>query len=84
MALLAAFVMSLVLFGALGALGVDFLSAPSDVVAWALAGTFLFGSSAHFTKAREDLVAMVPETLPSPRLLLSVTGVLEILGAVGL
>ena len=84
MALLVAFLASLVLFGGLGALGVDALSAPSDVVAWALAGMFLFGASAHFTSAKEDLVAMVPRALPNPQLLVSVTGVLEVLGAVGL
>ncbi len=75
---------SLALFGALGALGVDALSTPRDVVAWALAAMFLFTASSHFTRTREDIFAMVPRAFPKPGLLVSVTGVLEALGAVGL
>ncbi|WP_420799418.1 hypothetical protein [Ktedonospora formicarum] len=33
---------------------------------------------------KEDLVKMVPAGLPAPRLLVPLTGVLEILGALGL
>ena len=65
-------------------MGVDALSTPKDVVAWSLAAMFLFAASAHFTRTREDLVAMVPRAFPNPGLLVSVTGVLEALGAVGL
>lgn len=74
----------LVLFRGLGALGVDALSAWPGVVAWALAAMFLFTASAHFTKTRDDFVAMVPTVLPKPGLLVSLTGLLEALGAVGL
>jgi uncharacterized membrane protein len=45
---------------------------------------FLFTASAHFMSTRRDLVAMVPAAFPRPELLVSVTGVLEILGAIGL
>lgn len=75
---------SLVLFGGLGALGVDALSTCPEVVAWALAAMFLFTASAHFTKTRDDFVAMVPTAFPKPDLLVSLTGILEALGAVGL
>jgi uncharacterized membrane protein len=40
---------------------------------------------AHFAPAmRADLVAIVPPRLPAPGLLVTSTGVLELLGAVGL
>lgn len=84
MAVLVVLVASLVLFGALGTLGVGALSGGRDVVAWALAVMFFFTASAHFTRTREDLVAMVPRAFPRPGLLVSVTGVLEGLGAAGL
>lgn len=84
MAVLVVLLASLALFGGLGALGVDALSTPRDVVAWALAAMFLFTASAHFTRTREDLVAMVPRVFPNPELLVSLTGILEVLGAVGL
>jgi uncharacterized membrane protein len=45
---------------------------------------FLFTASAHWGKRRGDLVAMVPNAFPRPDLIVSATGVLEILGAVGL
>ena len=76
---------SLVLFGGLGALGVGALSTWHDVVAWALAAMFLFTASSHFVaRTREDLIAMVPGVFPRPALLVSLTGFLEGLGAVGL
>ena len=85
MAVLVVLLASLALFGGLGVLGVDALSIPRDVVAWALAAMFLFTASAHFVAGtREDLVAMVPRAFPNPELLVSLTGVLEVLGAVGL
>jgi uncharacterized membrane protein len=49
-----------------------------------LATMFLVTGVTHFVVLRTDLVAMVPPALPSPELLVSVTGVLEVLGAVGL
>jgi len=45
---------------------------------------FLFTASAHWGKRRRDLVAMVPRIFPRPDLMVSVTGVLEILGRLGL
>ncbi|WP_117210816.1 DoxX family protein [Allorhizocola rhizosphaerae] len=50
-----------------------------------LALMFLVTASAHFVpKMRADLIAMVPPSLPRPDLLVTITGVLEIAGAVGL
>lgn len=51
----------------------------------ALAVMFVFTAVSHFhPRTRPDLVRMVPTSLPAPGLLVSATGVLELLGAVGL
>jgi uncharacterized membrane protein len=51
----------------------------------ALAAMFAFTAVSHFhPRTRPDLVRMVPTRLPAPALLVSTTGVLELLGAVGL
>jgi uncharacterized membrane protein/quinol monooxygenase YgiN len=49
-----------------------------------LAVMFVFTGASHFLWLRSDLIAMVPPVLPAPGLLVTVTGVLEIAGAVGL
>ena len=78
MVVLVVLLVSLVLFGGLGALGVGALSTWHEVVAWALATMFLFTASSHFVaRTREDLIAMVPGVFPKPALLVSLTGVLE-------
>jgi len=74
---------SLLLFGGLGAFGVEPFTTWQVSAAWALAVMFLFTASAHFTKTRQDLIAMVPKAFPNPGLLVYFTGVLEVLGAIG-
>lgn len=69
---------------ALGALGVAAFPTWLDSARVALALTFLFTASAHFTRMKEDLVRMVPPSFPNPRAIVFATGVLEILGAIGL
>ncbi|KQY57319.1 DoxX family protein [Nocardioides sp. Root140] len=49
-----------------------------------LAAMFTVTGCAHFVGMRDDLIAMVPPSLPSPGTLVTLTGVLELLGAVGL
>ena len=51
---------------------------------WALAAMFLLTASAHWGSRRADLVAMVPDALPNPELLVTISGLAEIAGAVGL
>ena len=75
---------SLLVLRGLGALGVEPLSDWRNAAAGALALMFLFTANAHFTGTRRDLISMVPSVFPRPELLVSVTGVLEVLGAVGL
>lgn len=50
----------------------------------ALAAMFLLTAWAHFGSMRDDLVRMVPPVFPEPALLVTLTGVAEIAGAVGL
>jgi uncharacterized membrane protein len=84
-----AVLISLVL-GTLGArlvgwLGVDYVESWPDAIAVGLAAMFLVTGVAHFVNPlRRDLIAIVPPWLPSPALLVTLTGVLELLGAVGL
>lgn len=49
-----------------------------------LAAMFFVTGTTHFVFLREDLVAMVPPALPAPELLVTITGVLELAGALGL
>jgi len=52
---------------------------------FALAIMFLFTSATHFLpNTRRDLVRMVPPVLPFPEHLVTLTGILELAGAVGL
>ena len=75
---------SLLVFRTFGALGFEPLSEWRTAAACALAVMFLFTASAHFTRTKKDLIAMVPSVFPRPDLLVSATGVLEVLGVVGL
>lgn len=51
---------------------------------YGLAAMFTATGAAHFVGMRDELIAMVPPALPEPGLLVTVTGVLELLGAAGL
>ena len=51
----------------------------------ALAAMFAFTGVSHFHhRTRQDLVRMVPPYLPKPALLVTITGVVELIGAAGL
>jgi uncharacterized membrane protein len=50
----------------------------------ALCAMFLLTASAHWGKRRADLIRMVPATFPRADLMVTFTGVCEILGAIGL
>ena len=50
----------------------------------ALSGMFLLTASAHWGRRRPDLVRMVPAGLPQRERLVTLTGIAEIAGAVGL
>jgi uncharacterized membrane protein len=68
-----------------GLLGVDALDGWHPALRVGLALMFLLTGLAHFGLGRrDDLIAMVPPRLPRPDLLVTVTGVLELAGALGL
>ena len=69
----------------IGWLGVDYVDSWPQAVAVGLAVMFVMTGVAHFVPAmRRDMIAIVPPQLPVPGLLVTITGVLELLGAVGL
>src|ERR1700751_5139899 len=54
-------------------------------IAFGLAAMFVLTGVAHFVQPlRSGLIAIVPPRLPAPGLLVTITGLLELLGAIGL
>ena len=49
-----------------------------------LAVMFCFTAAAHFNSMRGDMIRMVPPAVPYPELMVTFTGICEILGAIGL
>jgi uncharacterized membrane protein len=74
----------LLLFRLLGFAGVGIFSTWQAATTYALALMFLFTATAHFGKMREDLERMLPPWVPNPRAIVFITGILEIIGALGL
>lgn len=73
--------------GARGAgwLGLDYVDGWPAAIAAGLALMFTMTGVAHFAPGmRRDMIAIVPPRLPRPALLVTVTGVLELVGAAGL
>ena len=68
-----------------GWLGVGYVDTWVKAIAVGLAAMFVLTGVAHFAPPlRSSLIAIVPQRLRAPGLLVSITGVLELLGAVGL
>jgi len=84
-----AIIISLVV-GTLGArlvgwLGVDYVDSWPQAAAVGLAAMFVMTGVAHFVPAmRRDMIAIVPPLLPAAGALVTITGVLELVGAAGL
>jgi len=79
------FIVLIALFALLRVIGQTFgVYSWWDSLRLALVGMFLLTASAHWGKRRKDLIQMLPPAFPRPDLLVTGTGVLEILGAVGL
>ena len=80
----------IVLFGSLlllrvaGALGIGALDSWVAAARGGLAAMLLFTAAAHFTRMKEDLIRMVPAWVPAPRRVVTLTGMCEILAAVGI
>lgn len=73
---------SLLLFRALGFAGWEYTNDWVNSLRLAVAVMFLITASAHWGKRRADLIAMVPPGIPNAALVVTVTGVLEIAGAI--
>jgi uncharacterized membrane protein len=69
---------------AAGAAGVRWLRPWPVALRGGLAAMFVLTGVSHFVGMRAELISMVPPGLPAPALLVTVTGVLELAGAVGL
>ena len=69
----------------IGWLGVGYVNSWTAAIAVGLAAMFILTGFAHFApQLRGDLIAIVPPRLPAPGYLVTITGLLELLGAVGL
>jgi uncharacterized membrane protein len=75
---------SLLIFRLVGFAGAAVFSTWHESLAYAFAILFCFTGIAHFTRYRLDLEKMVPPWVPYPRAIVFITGILEILGAMGL
>lgn len=85
MAVIVIFVLGTLAARLVGWLGVDYVGSWPNAVAVGLAAMFVMTGIAHFVPAmRRDMIAIVPPRLPAAGLLVTITGVLELLGAAGL
>lgn len=75
---------SFAVFRLAGFLGVGALDNWNLPLRLALCLMFLVTASAHWGRGRADLIRMVPIVFPAPGMLVTITGLLEIAGAVGL
>lgn len=71
-------------FRAAGQLGVRRYSTFHDAAVPALTVMFLFTGVTHFTSMKLDYLAMIPPPFPREIWIIHLTGILEILGALGL
>jgi uncharacterized membrane protein len=67
-----------------GWMGVAFFVEWQHCLRVALAAMFLLTASAHWGARRADLIRMVPAAFPRPDLWVTLTGIAEIAGAMGL
>ena len=85
MAVIVALVMGTLVARLVGWLGVDYVGSWPQAIAVGLAAMFVMTGVAHFVPAmRRDMIAIVPPRLPAAGLLVTITGVLELVGAAGL
>ncbi|MDT5360418.1 MAG: hypothetical protein QOC69_2180 [Mycobacterium sp.] len=85
MAVLLSLVLGSLAARVVGWLGVDYVDSWPAAIAVGLAVMFVMTGVAHFVPGmRRGMIAIVPPRLPQPALLVTITGVLELLGAVGL
>lgn len=76
-----AMLVSLLLFRTLGFAGWEYMNDWVISLRFAVAVLFLLTASAHWGKRRPDLIAMIPPGIPKAALMVTITGVLELAGA---
>jgi uncharacterized membrane protein len=84
MVVLAVLLISWAILRLAGKFGARRLATWRDSGRIALALMLLFTAAAHFNSNRQDLVRMTPEWVPQPELAVTLTGILEIAGALGI
>ncbi|RDU38081.1 hypothetical protein DRW41_00450 [Neobacillus piezotolerans] len=72
------------LFKAIGLIGVSYFEGWHTSLQWAVAAMLLLTASAHWGTRRPDLIRMVPPAFPRPDWIVTATGLLEIVGAIGI
>lgn len=75
---------SLIVFRTLGYAGWEYMNDWVIALRFAVAVMFLMTGAAHWGKRRREMIAMVPPVLPQAAALVTLTGWLEIAGAVGI
>lgn len=79
-----ALILSFLLFRVVGLLGMTYWNDWHTSIQWAVSIMLLMGASAHWGRRRSDLVRMVPPAFPQKEWIVTVTGILEIAGAIGI
>ncbi|WP_141432081.1 DoxX family protein [Bacillus sp. 03113] len=77
-------VSSFLLFRVLGIFGWSYFDHWVIDLRFAVSCMFLVTASAHWGKRRPDLIKMVPPSFPKPELMVTLTGWLELIGAIGI
>lgn len=77
-------IVSFLIFRLIGFLGLSCFDDWETSLRMAVALMFIFTATAHWGKRRPDLIKMVPPALPNPEFIVTITGILEIVGAIGL
>ncbi|AZU62440.1 DoxX family protein [Neobacillus mesonae] len=77
-------IVSFLIFRLIGFFGLSYFDVWETSLRSAVALMFLFTAMAHWGKRRQDLIKMVPPALPNPDFIVTATGILEIIGAIGL
>ena len=75
---------SLLLFRLLGLAGIPLFATRHESTVYALAVLFFFTAVAHFGPMSAEVEKMLPRWVPKPKTTVFVTGLLEIMGAIGL
>lgn len=77
-------IVSFLIFRLIGFLGLSYFDGWETSLRIAVALMFIFTATAHWGKRRPDLIEMVPPALSNPGFIVTITGIFEIVGAIGL